>query len=132
MKIKITSVFVDDLDKALKFYTEILSLVKKRDITAGGYRWLTVVSPEEQNGIELHLELNRNPAAKQYQEAIFKQGIPAAQFFTEDIQKEYEKLNGLEVKFSMQPTKVTGSTIAIFNDTCGNLIQIVQMDNLRP
>ena len=128
MKIKITSVFVNNQDQALKFYTEILGFVKKRDISVGEYRWLTVVSPEELNGTELLLEPNENPAAKQYQEAISKQGVPATQFFVDNIQKEYERLKKLGVEFTMQPTKVTGSTIAVFNDMCGNLIQIVQLD----
>ncbi len=128
MKIKITSVFVNEQEKALKFYTEILGFVKKKDISVGDYRWLTVVSPDEQNGTELLLEPNVNPAAKQFQESILTQGIPATQFFVEDIQKEYERLKELGVGFTMQPTKVTGSTIAVFNDTCGNLIQIVQLD----
>jgi predicted enzyme related to lactoylglutathione lyase len=129
MKIKLSRVYVNNQDKALKFYTEILGFVKKSDVSNGGYRWLTVVSPEEPNGTEVHLELNQNPAAKTYQEAIFKQGIPATPFFVEDIQKEYEKLKGLGIEFTMQPTKVTGSTIAVFNDMCGNLIQINQMDH---
>ncbi|MCL5433177.1 MAG: VOC family protein [Patescibacteria group bacterium] len=128
MKIKLTSVFVNDQDNALRFYTETLGFVKKKDVSVGEYRWLTVVSPDEQDGTELLLEPNDNIAAKQYQEAIFKQGIPATQFYAEDIQKEYERLKELGVKFTMQPTKVTGSTIAVFNDTCGNLIQIVQLD----
>ena len=128
MKIKITSVFVNDQANALKFYTEILGFVKKTDISVGEYRWLTVVSPDEQNGTELLLEPNANPAAKQFQEAIFAQGIPATQLFVEDIQKEYERLKELGAGFTMQPTKVTGSTIAVLNDTCGNLIQIVQLD----
>ncbi len=127
MKIKLASVFVSDLEKALQFYTTILGFVKKADVKAGNYRWLTVVSPEDQDGTQLHLELNDNPAAKTYQEAIFKQSIPAAQFFVDDIQKEYEKLKKLGVKFTLEPTKVTGSTIAVFDDTCGNLIQIAQM-----
>jgi predicted enzyme related to lactoylglutathione lyase len=127
MKIKVTSVFVKDQDKALKFYTEILGFIKKLDIKAGNYRWLTVVSPEDQDGIELVLEPNENPAAKTYQEAIFKQGVRATSFFVEDIQKEYERLKKLGVKFTMEPTKVTGSTIAVFDDTCGNLIQITQL-----
>lgn len=128
MRIKVTSVFVNNQEKALKFYTEILGFVKKTDVSAGQYRWLTVVSPDEQDGTELLLEPNENPAAKQFQEAILKQGIPATQFFVEDIQKEYERLKELGVKFTMQPTKVTRSTIAIFEDTCGNLIQIIQLD----
>ena len=128
MKIKITSVFVEDQAKALTFYIDKLGFVKKTDVSAGAYRWLTVVSPEDKEGTELLLEPNENPAAKQYQEAIAKQGIPATQFFVEDVQKEYDRLKGLGVEFTMEPTKVTGSTIAIFNDTCGNLIQIVHLD----
>jgi len=127
MKIKLTGIFVDNQDKALKFYTEILGFVKKTDIKAGNYRWLTVASPEEQDGVQLVLETNENPAAKTYQEALFKQGIRATSFFVDDIQKEYEKLKKLGVKFTMEPTKVTGSTIATLDDTCGNLIQITQL-----
>ncbi len=129
MRIKLTSVYVDDQGKALKFYTEILDFVKKADITAGGYRWLTVVSPEDQDGTQLVLEPNENPAAKAYQEALFKQGIRAAAFFVDDIQKEYERLKKLGVKFTMEPTKLTGtpSTIAVLDDTCGNLIQITNL-----
>ncbi len=128
MKIKLTSVFVDDQGKALTFYTEVLGFVKRSDITAGNYRWLTVVSPEEQDGTQLLLEPNENPAAKTYQRAIFEQGIPAAMFFVDDIQKEYLRLKSLGVKLTMEPTKTPGSTIAVFDDTCGNLIQITQMD----
>jgi predicted enzyme related to lactoylglutathione lyase len=128
MKIKLTSVFVNDQEKALKFYTEALGFVKKMDIKAGNYRWLTVVSPEERDGIELVLEPNGNPAAKAYQEAIFKQNMRAATFFVDDIKKEHEKLKKHGVKFTMEPTKVTGSTIAVLDDTCGNLIQITQLD----
>jgi predicted enzyme related to lactoylglutathione lyase len=128
MKIKVTSVFVNDQEKALKFYTEVLGFVKKNDVTVGQYRWLTVVSSEDQNGIELLLEPNDNPAAKEYRKAIFEQGIPAMALFVDDIQKEYEKLKELGVVFTMQPTKVTGSTIAVFNDSCGNLIQINQLN----
>lgn len=131
MKIKLTSVFVDDQDKALQFYTEVLGFVKKLDISLGQYRWLTVVSPEEPDGTQLLLEPNANPAAKTYQQAIFEQGIPAAQFFVEDIQQEYERLKERGVAFTMEPTPVTGSTIAVLNDTCGNLIQIVQLNSPR-
>jgi predicted enzyme related to lactoylglutathione lyase len=128
VRIKLTSVFVNDQGKALKFYTESLGFVKKTDITAGKYRWLTVASPEDQNGTQLVLEPNENPAAKAYQEALFKQGIRATSFFVDDIQKEYEQLKKLGVKFTMEPTKVTGSTIAVLDDTCGNLIQITQLE----
>jgi predicted enzyme related to lactoylglutathione lyase len=129
MRIKFTSVYVNDQGKALKFYTGILGFVKKADITAGKYRWLTVVSPEDQDGTQLVLEPNENPAAKAYQEALFKQGIRATSFLVDDIQKEYERLKKLGVKFTMGPTKLTGtpSTIAVLDDTCGNLIQITQL-----
>jgi predicted enzyme related to lactoylglutathione lyase len=127
MKIKLTSVFVNDQVKALRFYTEVLGFVKKSDVSAGDYRWLTVVSPEERDGTQLLLEPNVNPAAKSYQESIFGQGIPAAMFFVDDIEKEYQRLKKLGVKFTMEPTKTPGSTIVIFDDTCGNLIQLTQM-----
>ena len=129
MRIKYTSVYVSDQGKALKFYTEALGFVKKADITAGKYRWLTVTSSEDQEGVELVLEPNENPAAKAYQEALFLQGIRATNFIVNDIQKEYERLKKLGVKFTMQPTKLPGtpSTIAVLDDTCGNLIQITQM-----
>lgn len=127
MKIKLTSVFVKDQDKALEFYTEVLGFVKKMDVSAGKYRWLTVVSPEDQNGTQLVLEPNENPAAKEYQEAFFKQGVRATSFFVDDIQKEFERLKKHNVRFTMEPTKVTGSIIALLDDTCGNLIQITQL-----
>jgi predicted enzyme related to lactoylglutathione lyase len=129
MRIELTSVFVTDQARALTFYTETLGFVKKADIKAGEYRWLTVVSPENKDGAQLVLEPNENPAAKTFQEAIFLQSIPAAAFFVDDIQKEYERLKKLGVKFTMEPTKVTGSTIARLDDTCGNLIQIVQLQH---
>jgi predicted enzyme related to lactoylglutathione lyase len=127
MKIKLTSVFVNDQNKALDFYTKNLGFVKKADIGAGNYRWLTVVSAEDPTGPQLHLEPNDNPAAKTYQESIFKQGVPANMFFVDDIQKEYQKLKKLGVKFTMEPTKTPGSTIARFDDSVGNLIQITQL-----
>ncbi|TMI06832.1 VOC family protein [Candidatus Bathyarchaeota archaeon] len=127
MKIKLTSVFVDDQNKALNFYTKTLGFVKKADIGTGKYRWLTVVSPEDPNGPQLVLGPNDNPAARSYQESIFKQGIPASMFFVEDIQKEYQRLKKLGARFIMEPTKTTGSTIAQIDDTCGNLIQITQL-----
>jgi catechol 2,3-dioxygenase-like lactoylglutathione lyase family enzyme len=111
MRIEVTSIFVNDQDKALKFYTEKLGFVKKMDITAGQYRWLTVVASEDKDGTQLVLEPNSNPASKTYQEAIFNQSIPAQLFFVDDIQKEYEKLKKFDVKFTMEPTKVTGSTL---------------------
>ena len=127
MKIKLNSVFVDNQDKALKFYTEVLGFVKKNDIPIGEYKWLTVVSPEGPDDIELVLEPNGNPAAKTYQEAIFKQGIPCTAFAVDDIQKEYERLKELGVVFTMEPTKMGPVTLAKFDDTCGNLIQLYQV-----
>jgi predicted enzyme related to lactoylglutathione lyase len=125
MKIIYTKVFVNDQDKALKFYTQILGFVKKSDIGAGDYRWLTVVSPEDQNGTELILERNDNPAAKNYQKAIFEQSIPAINFGVSDVHAEYERLKNLGVKFTMQPSEVMENvTIAVFDDTCGILIQL--------
>jgi len=125
MKIIFTSVFVKDQDKALKFYTESLGLVKKSDVTNRQYRWLTVVSPDDKNGTELVLEPNDNPAAKAYQKAIFEQGIPATSFGVSNVQAEYERLKKLGVKFTKEPTEVMkGVTIAVLDDTCGNLIQI--------
>jgi predicted enzyme related to lactoylglutathione lyase len=131
MKIKLTSVYVDDLDKALRFYTEVLGFVKKADVSQGPYRWLTVASAEEPDGAELHLERNDNPAAKAFQQAIFQQGQPAAMFFTDDVQRDYERIKAAGAEFTMPPTKVTGSTIAMLNDTSGNLIQITHLDRSR-
>ena len=119
MKIKLTSVFVNDQSKALEFYTKTMGFAKKADVGAGKYRWLTVVSPEEPNGSQLVLEPNDNPAAKTYQESIFKQGIPTTMFFVDDIQKECQRLKKLGVKFTMEPTKTPGSAIARFDDTVG-------------
>jgi catechol 2,3-dioxygenase-like lactoylglutathione lyase family enzyme len=128
MKIKLTSVYVDDQEKALKFYTGKLGFQKKMDFSAGAYRWLTVVSAEEPEGVQLVLEANSNPAAKTFQQEIYRQGTPAANFFVDDVQAEYEQLKGLGVTFSKEPAKTTGSTIAVLDDTCGNLIQITHLD----
>ena len=127
MKIKLTSLFVDDQDKALRFYTDVLGFAKKSDFSQGPFRWLTVASPEEPNGTELQLALNNNPAAKAYQQAIFQQGQPAAMFYTDDIQGDYQRIKARGAQFTMPPTDVTASTIAMLNDTCGNLIQLVQL-----
>jgi predicted enzyme related to lactoylglutathione lyase len=124
MKIKLTSVLVDDQDKALKFYTDVLGFVKKSDFPVGEFKWLTVVSPEEPDGVELLLEPNNNPVAQTFQKAIFEQGIPITSFAVEDVQKEYERLKKLGVVFTTEPTDTGPVTIAILNDTCGNLIQI--------
>jgi predicted enzyme related to lactoylglutathione lyase len=127
MKIKVTSVYVDDQDKALRFYTEVLGFAKKNDFSQGPYRWLTVVSPEEAEGTELQLALNNNPAAKAYQQAIFQQSQPATMFFTDDVQADYERMKAQGAEFTMPPKDVTGSKIAMLNDTCGNLIQVTQL-----
>ena len=127
MKIKLTSVYVDDQDKALRFYTEVLGFAKKADFSQGPYRWLTVASPEEPGGTELQLAKNDNPAAKTYQQAIFQQGQPAAMFYTDDVRGDYERIKARGAEFTMPPTHVTASTIAMLNDTCGNLIQLVQL-----
>src|SRR5438270_10659516 len=123
MKIKLTSVYVDDQEKAQRFYTEVLGFVKKADFSQGPYRWLTVASADEPQGTELQLALNDNPAAKAYQQAIFEQGQPAAMFFTDDVKADYERIQARGGKFTMPPTQVTGSTIAMLEDTCGNRIQ---------
>ena len=127
MKIKLTSVYVDDQDKALRFYTETLGFTKKTDVSNGPFRWLTVASPEEPNGTELQLALNSNPAAKAYQQAMLQQGQPAVMFFTDDVKGDYERIKARGAEFAMPPTDVTGSTIAKLSDTCGNLIQITQL-----
>jgi predicted enzyme related to lactoylglutathione lyase len=128
MKIKIMTIHVDDQEKARKFYSEVLGFTKKADFSNGGYRWLTVASPEEPNGVELQLEANTNPAARTYQQARFQQSQPAAIFYVDDVQSEYDRLKGLGVKFTVPPSKVTGATIAVLDDTCGNLIQITALD----
>jgi predicted enzyme related to lactoylglutathione lyase len=126
MKIIVTSIFVEDQEKALKFYTETLGFVKKHDVPAGEFRWITLVSPEEQGGTELLLEPNQHPAAKEYQQRLFADGIPVTMFGIDDIQKEHQRLVENGVRFTMKPTNMGDITIAIFDDTCGNLIQIVQ------
>jgi predicted enzyme related to lactoylglutathione lyase len=126
MKIRLTHVYVDNLDKALRFYTEVFGFVKKADFSQGPYRWLTVASAEEPDGTELHLALNDNPAAGAYQQAMFQQGQPAAMFFTDDVKGDHERIKARGAEFTMPPTAVTGSSIAMLNDTCGNLIQITQ------
>jgi len=126
MKIKLNSVFVKDQNEAVTYYTEVLGFVKKADIPAGEYRWLTVISPEGPDDLELVLEPNANPAAKTYQDAIYKQGIPATSFAVDDIEEEYKRLKNLGVSFSMEPTKMGEVTIAVFDDTCGNFIQLYQ------
>ena len=128
MKIKVTSVYVDDQEKALHFYTEVLGLTKKADFSQGPYRWLTVASPEEPDGTELQLALNNNPAAKVYQQALFQQSQPAIMFFTDDVKGDFERIKARGAEFTMPPTDVTGSTITMLNDTCGNRIQLTQLN----
>lgn len=127
MKIKLTTVYVDDQERALRFYTEALGLVKKADFSNGPFRWLTVASAEEPDGTELQLALNDNPAAKAYQQAMFQQSQSAVMFYTDDVKGDCERLQARGVELVMPPTEVTGATIARLNDTCGNLIQISQL-----
>jgi predicted enzyme related to lactoylglutathione lyase len=127
MKIKLTNIYVDDQEKALRFYTDVLGFLKKSDFSQGPFRWLTVASSEEPNGTELQLALNNNPAAKTYQQAMFQQHQPAAMFFTDDVKGDYERMKARGAEFTMPPTDVTGSTIATLNDTCGNLVQLTQL-----
>ena len=127
MKIKLTSVYVDDQEKALRFYTEVLGFAKKADFSQGPFRWLTVASAEEPEGAQLQLALNDNPAAKAYQQAMFQKGQPAAMFFTDDVRADYERIKARNAEFTIPPTEVTGSIIAQLSDTCGNLIQIAQL-----
>jgi len=123
----VTGVYVDDQEKALRFYTKVLGFAKKADFSNGPYRWLTVTSPEDPDGVELQLALNDNPAAKAYQQAMFQQGQPAVMFFTDDVRGDYERIKARGAEFTMPPTAVTGSTIAKLKDTCGNLLQISQL-----
>ena len=127
MKIKLTSVHVDDQEKALRFYTEVLGFVKKSDFSNEPFRWLSVASPDDPNGAELQLSLNDNPAARAYQQAMFQQGQPAAMFYTDDAQGDFERMKARGAEFTMPPTDVTASKIAMLNDSCGNRIQITQL-----
>lgn len=127
MKIKVTSIYVNDQDKALRFYTEVLGFTKKTDFSQGPYRWLTVAPAEDTDGTELQLALNNNSAAKTYQQAIFQQNQPAIMFFTDDIKSDYERIKSRGAEFTMPPTDVTGSAIAMLKDTCGNIIQLTQL-----
>ena len=127
MKIVVTSVLVDDQEKALRFYTDVLGFVKKADIPTGAARWLTVVSPEDPDGTELLLEPDEHPAAKPFKDALVADGIPVTSFGVEDIQAEFRRLKGHGVRFTQDPTEMGPVTTAVFDDTCGNLIQIAQM-----
>jgi len=126
MQIKLTSVYVEDQEKALRFYTEVLGFVKKTDVPAGEHRWLTVVSQEEPEGVELFLEPDEHPAAKAFKTAIHSEGIPFTQFYVDDIDSEYKRLRRHNVIFTMEPKDKGMAKLAIFDDTCGNLIQLVQ------
>ncbi|TWT07726.1 VOC family protein [Planococcus sp. CPCC 101016] len=126
MNIVVTSLFVEDQDKALRFYSETLGFVKKHDIPLGEFNWITLVSPNQPNGTELVLEPNAHPAAKEFQQKIFEDGIPATMFGVDDVQKEYERLFKQGVRFTVEPTEMGNVKIAVFDDTCGNLIQIAQ------
>ena len=127
MRIKWTNLYVDDQAKALEFYTDKLGFQKKTDFSQGNYRWLTVASPEEPEGVELVLQSNANPAGKAYQEALHGQGQPAIQFLVKDAQAEHDRLVAKGVKFTKPVTSTTGSVIAMVDDTCGNLIQLTQL-----
>jgi len=126
MRINITSVFVHNQDEALRFYTEVLGFVKKTEVPVGEYRWLTVVSPENPEGCELLLEPDGHPAAKPFKEALMNGGIPFTQFAVDDVRAEYERLRGLGVRFTQEPLEMGPVVTAVLDDTCGNLIQIVQ------
>ncbi|MFC4909378.1 VOC family protein [Actinomadura gamaensis] len=127
MRIYVTQVFVDDQAKALTFYTDTLGFQKKNDIPVGGARWLTVVSPENPDGTELLLEPDAHPAAKAYKDALVADGIPATSFAVDDIEAEHQRLKGLGVRFTQDPLQMGNVTTAVLDDTCGNLLQIVQM-----
>jgi catechol 2,3-dioxygenase-like lactoylglutathione lyase family enzyme len=127
MRITVTSVLVDDQDKALQFYTDVLGFVKKTEIPLGDARWLTVVSPDAPAGPELVLEPDAHPAARPFKEALVADGIPFTSFAVDDVQSEFERLHALGVKFSQEPLEMGGVTTAVFDDTCGNLIQIASM-----
>jgi predicted enzyme related to lactoylglutathione lyase len=127
MKIKLTSVYVDDQEKALRFYTEVLGFVKKADVSQGPYRWLTVASAEEPEGTELQLALNNSPASKAYQQAIYQQGQPALNLYSDDVQADCDRIKSRGAELTMPPTAVTGSKIALLIDGCGNRVQLTQL-----
>jgi catechol 2,3-dioxygenase-like lactoylglutathione lyase family enzyme len=128
MRINLASIHIDDQEKALRFYTEVLGFVKNTEVPLGEYRWLTVVSPEEPDGVELVLEPSDHPAVKPYKDALVADGIPFTSFAVDDVRKEYERLTGLGVTFTQPPTAMGPVTTAVLDDTCGNLIQLAQMD----
>lgn len=126
MRVNLASVLVDDQEKALRFYTDVLGFDLKHDVPLGEARWLTVVSPEDPDGTELLLEPDGHPAAKPFKEALVADGIPYTSFSVDDVRKEYERLRSLGVRFTMEPAEMGPVTVAVFDDTCGNLIQIAQ------
>jgi predicted enzyme related to lactoylglutathione lyase len=126
-QIKLTTVYVDDQDKALHFYTDVVGFAKKDDVDNGGYRWLTVTSPGDPDGGELQLAAASDPAGKAYQQALFQQSRPAAMLFTDDVKADYDRLEARGAEFTMPPTDITFATIAVMKDTCGNLIQLTQL-----
>jgi catechol 2,3-dioxygenase-like lactoylglutathione lyase family enzyme len=126
MKIVVTSVLVDDQDKALTLYTDVLGFEKKQDVPMGEFRWLTVVSPQDPNGTELLLEPDAHPAAKPFKNALVEDGIPYTSFGVDDVKADFEWLSGRGVRFTQPPTEMGPVTTAVFDDTCGNLIQIAQ------
>lgn len=127
MKIKLTTLYVDDQEKALRVYTEMLGFVKKADFSQGSYRWLTVVSPEEPGGTELQLAKNDDPAARAWQQAQLEQNRPAAMFFTDDVDADHARMQAAGGEFTLPPTDATGSRIAMLKDGCGNLVQLTQL-----
>lgn len=131
MKIGLTSIYVNDQEKALRFYTDVLGFVKKADFSQGQYRWLTVAPAEDPDGIELQLAANDDPAAKAYQQALFERAERAIMFYVDDVQAETDRLTAAGAEFTMPPTKVTGSTIAVLNDTVGNLVQLTKLDRWK-
>jgi catechol 2,3-dioxygenase-like lactoylglutathione lyase family enzyme len=127
MRINLTSVLVDDQQKALRFYTEVLGFEKKTDVPLGEHSWLTVVSPDDPDGTELVLEPDQHPAARPFKQALVSDGIPFTSFAVDDVQKEFERLRQLDVRFTQEPVEMGPVTTAVFDDTCGNLIQIAEM-----
>jgi predicted enzyme related to lactoylglutathione lyase len=127
LQIKVTTIYVDDQDKALRFYTDVLGFVKKTDVSNGGFRWLTVAPADEPDGTQLQLALGDSPTAKAYQQAMFAQRQPAIMFNTDDVQAAYDRMKAAGAEFTMPPTDVTGARIAQLEDTCGNLVQVTQL-----
>ena len=127
LQIKLVTIYVDDQDKALRFYTDVLGFAKKDDVDNGGYRWLTVMAPGDGDGAALQLALNSDPAAKAYQQAMFAQGQPATMLYTSDVKADVARIKAKGAELTMEPTDITVATIAMVNDTCGNLIQLTQL-----